>query len=203
MQVKVEERHREYDGFFKLDIVDLRFERFDGKMSERVSRLVFERGDSAAVLLYDPQKDTVVLVEQFRYPAYDREGGEGRLLEVVAGTIRGARSPEAVARAEALEEAGYALDELEYLSTFYPSPGACTERIFLYLGYVSDAGRVGPGGGTPESGEDIRVHEILLDRALQLVKQGSIRDAKTIIALQYLALRGRQQESGTGAANAE
>ncbi len=203
MQVKVEERHREYDGFFKLDTVALRFERFDGNMSERVSRTVFERGDSVAVLLYDPQRNTVVLVEQFRYPAYVREGGDGRLLEVVAGTVERDRSPEAVARVELLDEAGYAVDELEYLSTFYPSPGACTERIFLYLGYVSAAGRAGPGGGTPGSDEDIRVHEISLDKALQLVEEGSIRDAKTIIALQYLALRGRQQESGTGAANAE
>lgn len=202
MQVRVEERHREYDGFFKLDAVAFRFERFDGTMSEPVSRLVFERGDSAAVLLYDPQRDSVVLVEQFRYPAYVREGGVGRLLEVVAGSIKRDRSPEAAARAELLEEAGYAVDELEYLSTFYPSPGACTERIFLYLGYVSSAGRVGPGGGSPEGGEDIRVHEVSLDKALQLVKEGSIRDAKTIIALQHLALRGKQDEGEPGAANA-
>jgi len=107
----------------------------------------------------------------------------------VAGTIDRCRTPEEVARAELVEEAGYALDELEYITTFYPSPGACTERIHLYLGYLSSATRVGPGGGIVETGEDIRVHEMTLDEALQLVEEEGIRDAKTIIALQHLALQ--------------
>ncbi|MBC7261903.1 MAG: NUDIX domain-containing protein, partial [Chloroflexi bacterium] len=143
MQVLVQEQHREYDGFFKLDRVVLRFEKFDGRMSEPVERLVFERGDSAAVLLYDRERDIVVLVEQFRYPVYVREKPEGRLLEIVAGTIDDRRTPASVARSELLEEAGYVLRELEFVSTFYPSPGACSERIHLYIGYITPAARVG------------------------------------------------------------
>jgi len=187
MQVLVQERHREYDGFFKLDRVVLRFERFDGRMSEPVERIVFERGDSAAVLLYDRERDVVVLVEQFRYPVYIRESPEGRLLEIVAGTIEGGRTPESVARRELLEEAGYALEELAFVSTFYPSPGACSERTHLYIGYVTPKARVAPGGGVG-IGEDIRVHEVPLGKALDWIREGVIRDAKTIIALQHLAL---------------
>ena len=188
MRVRIKERHRVYDGVYKLDRVVVRHEKFDGKMSKKVTRLLFERGDSVAVLLYDRERGSVVLVEQFRYPAYVREGGDGRLLEIVAGTMDEGRTPEAVARTESVEEAGYAVEELEYVSTFYPSPGACSERIHLYLGCLSSATRVGPGGGRLETGEDIRVHEMPLDEALRLVREGVIRDAKTIIAVQYLAL---------------
>jgi ADP-ribose pyrophosphatase len=190
MRVRVQEQQREYDGFFKLDRAVLRFERFDGCLSQPVTRLTIERGDSVAVLLCDAGRDTVILVEQFRYPAYLREKPHGRLWEVVGGTMeQGAEgSAEEVARSELIEEAGYALQELEHIATFYVSPGACTERIHLYLGRVTRDSRVGPGGGVG-AGEDIRVHEVPLDRALRWLREGKIRDAKTIIALQYLALR--------------
>ena len=130
----------------------------------------------------------MILVEQFRYPAYVREQAEGRLLEIVAGTVEPGRTPAEVAKSELMEEAGYALEELIYVTMFCASPGACSERIYLYLGHISSAERVGPGGGVG-AGEDIRVHEIRLDEALEMVRQGRIRDAKTIIALQELALR--------------
>ncbi len=191
MRVEVVEKKREYDGLFKLDRVVLRFEMFNGEMSEQLTRLVFERGDSAAVLLYDRQRDLVILVEQFRYPAYAREGAEGRLLEIVAGTVDRGRTPEAVARAELKEEAGCAVEELQYITTFYPSPGASTERIHLYLGYLDSATQVGPGGGEAWAGEDIRVHQVPLSKAWRWVRDGLIRDAKTIIALQHLALLTR------------
>jgi len=188
MRVEVLERHREYDGFFKLDSVVLRHEKFDGTMSDRLSRLLFERGDSAAVLLYDPLNDEVVLVEQFRYPAYVREGADGWLLEVVAGTVDRGRTPEEVALAELVEESGYAVDHLELLTTFYASPGACTERIHLYVGYLASSSCVGQGGGLADHGEDIRVHRLALDEARRLIEQGVIRDAKTILAVQCLLL---------------
>ena len=190
MRVQEQERHREYDGFFQLDRAVLRFERFDGSLSDPVERLVFERGDSVGVLLYDPERDVVILVEQFRYPVYLRERPRGTTLEVVAGIIDVGRSAEEVARAELVEEAGYALQELEHMADFYVSPGACTERIYLYLGLVTPAARIGPGGGA-DQGEDIRVHELPLAKALRWLHAGKIRDAKTIIALQYLALRKR------------
>jgi len=189
MRVEVKERHREYDGIFKLDRTVLRYEKFEGCLSEEVTRLVFERGDSAAVLLYDPDRDSVMLVKQFRYPAYVREEDNGWLLETVAGIVDRDRTPDEVARAELTEEAGYTVGELEHIATFYPSPGACSERVHLYLGHVSVASQVGPGGGRLGESEDIQVREMPLDEALRLVGQGAIRDGKTIIALQHLALR--------------
>ena len=189
MRAEVIERQREYDGFFKLDSVVLRYERFDGTMSPAIRRLLFERGDSAAVVLYDPIRDEVLLVEQFRYPAYVREDGDGWLLEVVAGVVEEERTAEQVARAELIEEAGCTVDRLEHIATFYASPGACSERIHLYLGYLAPGSRVGSGGGLSEHGEDIRVHRLPLDEAHSLVRQGVIRDAKTIVALQHLLLR--------------
>lgn len=194
MRVEVKEKRREYDGVFKLDRAVLRCERYDGRMGATVTRLVFERGDSAAVLLYDSSRDSVILVEQFRYPAYTREEGNGWLLEIVAGAVDRNRTPEAVARAELVEEAGCSVQELEHVATFYPSPGACSERMYLYLGSVSAPIQERSGGGELDEGEDIRVHQMPLDEALRLVRRGVIRDAKTIIALQHLALRRRSPE---------
>jgi len=124
MRVEFTGKHREYDGFFKLDSYALRFQRYDGSMTRPVERLVFERGDSAAVLLYDSEGRTVVLVEQFRLPAHLREEGNGTLLEVVAGTIEEGRAPEDVARCEVVEEAGFSLQQLEPVGCFYVSPSA-------------------------------------------------------------------------------
>ena len=194
MRVEVKEHHREYDGVFQLDRTVLRYERFDGHLSDEVTRLVFERGDSVAVLVYDPARDSVILVKQFRYPVYVREKGNGWLLETVAGIVDRNRMPEEVARAELLEEAGYVVRDLEHVATFYGSPGACSERIHLYLASVSAMSRVGRGGGKPGESEDIQTQEMPLDEALRLVRQGTIRDASTIIGLQHLALRSQVPE---------
>ena len=188
MRVELKERHRLYDGHFRLERILLQFEQYDGGMSPKVERLVFERGDSAAVLLYNAAACTVTLVEQFRLPAYLREGENCRLLEVVAGTVDAERSPESVAKSELLEEAGYAVGKLEHVATFYPSPGAGTERIYLYLASVTPEGRVSAGGGVGP-GEDLRVVELPLEEAMHLVASGAIRDGKTIIALQHLWMR--------------
>lgn len=186
-RVEILDQERLLDGFFQIDKVRLRHERHDGAMSQPLVRLVFERGDSAAVLPYDPERGTVVLVEQFRCPAYVR-GGPGWLWEMIAGAQDGGRTPEEVARAEAWEEAGYRLGPLEHIATVYPSPGGASERMYLYLAPITAADRQAPGGGLPETGEDILVREFSLEEALALLADGRIMDAKTVIALQYLAL---------------
>ena len=194
MKVEVQGSRRLFDGFFKLDSFALRLERYNGTTTNPVERIVFERGDSAAVLLYDNESQKVVLVEQFRLPAYLREQGNGTLLEVVAGTMDGGRSPEQVARSEALEEAGYSVEELEPAGCFYVSPGACTERIHLYIARVKPKDKTTAGGGVDE-GEDVRIHEVPLGDALRWVQEGRIRDAKTIIALQHLVLNLRKTDA--------
>jgi ADP-ribose pyrophosphatase len=148
---------------------------------------VFERGQVAAVLPLDPQRARVVLIEQFRAGAYAR-GWHPWLLECVAGIIEQGESAEDVARRETQEEAGCRITELIPITApFLSSPGACTETVSLFCGRV-DAAAVGGIHGLVEEGEDIRVGSWTIDEALELLACGRIVNAKTIIALQWLAL---------------
>jgi nudix-type nucleoside diphosphatase (YffH/AdpP family) len=187
-RVTLLDRRRVYDGFFKLDLITHRFRQRSGALSEPLERIVFERGDAVAVLPYDAARGCIVLVRQFRLPAYLREG-EGWLWEVIAGSVDGGRTPEAVALAEAYEEAGLSLPAVHPVTTCFSSCCALTERIHVYVAPYDDSCRTAPGGGLPHEGEDIQVHEVTWQEALAMLERGEIRDAKTIIALQYLALR--------------
>lgn len=192
-----------FHDLFKIIRATLRFRKFDGQLSEPVTRITFERGDSAGVLLYDPDDHVVVLVRQFRYPVYaglDREPAEKRApeqawtLEIVAGTQEPERDVREVAHTELLEEAGYVLrGELHPITTIYPSPGGTSERIHLFLGEVDHRTRAGPGGGVASSGEDTQIVVLPVEDAMNMVSSGEIRDAKTIIALQYLVFQYSQQ----------
>ncbi len=186
-RVVVMATERVFDGFFKLDRATVSYERFDGSMSASVNRLVFERGDSVAVLPFDRERRTVILVQQFRYPAYLRDG-PGWLWEIVAGMIEPGRDAEDVARSEALEEAGYSLGELKHAMTVYASPGGSSERIHIYLAPVVAHQHVGGGGGLPQGGEDILLRTFELNEALAMIEDGRVVDAKTVLALQFLAL---------------
>jgi len=188
-RVVIERRERVYDGFFKLDETHLSYERFDGTMSEPVSRLALERGDSAAVLLYQPESRQIVLVNQFRYPTYEK--GPGWIVEALAGVVDPGEDPEDAARREVLEESGYAIRNLVHLSTFYVSPGGSSERIFLYLAEIAESDKVTEGGGRVIEGEDIVSVELSLADALAQVRSGVIVDAKTIVAIYALQDRIR------------
>ena len=190
--VAIERLERVLDDFFQVLRVRFRFTKTDGALSAPIERLVFERGDSVGVLLYNPLTDEVVLAQQLRLPVYLREN-DGWLIELVAGILDAGRTPEEVARSEALEEAGYQVDRLEHLATVYLSPGACTERIHLYLAEVRHEQRLTTGGGLAESGEDIRVLTLSVAQALEMVDDGRIRDAKTVIALQDLRRRAHRR----------
>jgi ADP-ribose pyrophosphatase len=183
-RVVVEEVSRVYDGFFKVDEAHLRYERFDGTMRETVRRLKFERGDSVAVLLYKPKTARILLVNQFRYPTYEK--GPGWITETLAGMIDMGEDPEDAARREILEETGCSVRELKHISTFYLSPGGSSERIFLYLAEVADGDKVQEGGGLAEESEDIASVELTLEDARKQVRTGEIVDAKTIIAIYSL-----------------
>lgn len=185
--VEVISTERAFDGFFKIDRVRFRHAKFDGTMSDVVTRLVFERGDAVAVLPYHRERRRVVLVKQFRYPAHVR-GGPGWLWEIIAGMQEEGLTPQEVARKEALEEAGYQLGELKKVMTAYPSPGASSERVHIYVAPLERADQVASGGGV--GSEDILVGTFSLDEARQMIEAGEIVDAKTVIALQHLFLRG-------------
>lgn len=182
MKVIIKDSKREYDGFFKIDKVVLQHEKFDGSMSREIDRLNFNRGDTVAVILYNRTNNSVVLIRQFRYPAYV-DNGPGWLIECVAG-IKDNGEVE-VARKEVLEETGYKIEEFKYLTRFYPSPGGCSEIISVYLAYVEKREEIKDkyfGTGN----EDIQVIEISFTRAFEMIKSGEICDGKTIIALFHL-----------------
>ena len=184
--VQIIEREACFRGFYSLDRLRLRHLQFSGEMGPTLSRELFIRHDAVCVLPYDPQRDEVVLIEQFRVGAMGKSASPW-LLELVAGLIDTDEQPEQVALREAVEEANLALTSLWPITQYFPSPGGSDERVYLYLGRCNS---LGAGGvhGLAEEGEDIRVHVLALEDALDAVKDGRINNAASIIALQWLAL---------------
>jgi ADP-ribose pyrophosphatase len=186
--VEIARRAIVFDDFFQIEEAHLRHEQFDGTMSETVRRLSFERGDGVAALVVNVEAQTVLLVEQFRYPTLKR--GDGWIVEVIAGMLEPDEAPEACIRREILEETGYRVRALRHLSTFYTSPGGTSERIFLFYGEVTDAEKVAQGGGAAHEGEDIRVLAMPFGEVWDALDAGRFQDAKTLIALMWLRDRG-------------
>lgn len=186
-----------FKGFFKLDKFHFKHKRFDGSWSRSVEREIFIRGDATCVLPYDPVESCVVLVEQFRIGAVpmqtgEREGSESPwLIELVAGINEDGENPEDVARREAVEEANLELGELLPVCNYLASPGGTNETVRLYCAQV-DSREVGGVFGLAEEDEDIRVHVVSFDDALQMVESGKINNAAAIIALQWLALNRKR-----------
>jgi nudix-type nucleoside diphosphatase (YffH/AdpP family) len=177
------------DDFFKVDAAELSFELFDGSMSDRVRRLSFERGDSAAVLLAITDVDRMVLVNQFKFPTFGK--GPGWILETVAGVIDQGEDPADCAAREAAEETGYVVRHIEPISTFYVSPGGSSERIFLYYAEALTTDRLSEGGGLASEHEDVQVVQLSPAEVFEMLDAGEIHDAKTIIAIQWLRQRSK------------
>jgi nudix-type nucleoside diphosphatase (YffH/AdpP family) len=163
------------------------YRRRDGTWETQV-RQTYDRGDGAAILLYDPDRGTVLLVRQFRYPAY-AHGHAAPLIEVCAGVLD-ADDPETCVRREAEEELGYRLRDVQLVFNIFMSPGAVTERLSLFVGRYTPGDRISAGGGEPSEGEDIEVLEISLDQAMAMIAEEKIIDAKTIMLLQHAKLAG-------------
>lgn len=175
---------------FQVEVATLSHETFDGTMTPDITRVNFERGDGVGVLLYAETSDEVVLIEQFRYPAFASRSepnapNKGWLLEIVAG-IKDDEGP-VVARRELFEETGFELTKpLVHLTTFYLSPGGCSEQMELYLAHVKKADGILKHTGLKSEAEDIRTHILPFTHAQQMIANGQIKDAKTIIALMML-----------------
>ena len=174
-----------YRGFFRLEQYQIRYDRFAGG-SNTVIREIFERGDAVSVLPYDPQRDEIVLIEQFR-PGAVRFPGSPWLLELIAGMLEASQTPEQTARREAFEEAGCELTDIFPVYRYLVSPGGTTEATTLFVGRTDTSG-LGGVHGLHEEHEDIKVHVLSVDRALELLNTGKIENAVTIIGLQWLAL---------------
>ncbi|WP_313338816.1 NUDIX domain-containing protein [Stutzerimonas nitrititolerans] len=184
--VQILQREQCFSGFYRLERLQLRHRLFSGEMGAQIERELFVRHDAVCVLPYDPRRDEVVLIEQFRTGALDKADNPW-LIELVAGLIDKDEQPEEVARREAMEEAGLELGALWPVCRYFPSPGGSNEQVHLYVGRCDSEGAEGIFG-LPEEGEDIKVHVWSVERALAAVRDGEFDNAASIIALQWLAL---------------
>lgn len=175
-----------YQGFLELQQLQIKHRLFEGGWSDVFQRELLVRHPAVIVLLYDPLRDAVVLIEQFRVGALADQQGPW-LLEMVAGIVDPGESLAEVARREALEEAGCQVLELEQVMQFWTSPGGSNEQVTLFCAKV-DATDVGGVHGLVEEHENIRVHVVCFEEALNALAQGVIRDAASTIALQWLQL---------------
>ncbi|GGN44243.1 NUDIX domain-containing protein [Streptomyces fuscichromogenes] len=154
-------------------------------------RETHDRGNGATLLLYDTDRETVLLTRQFRFPAYVNGHPDGMLVETPAGLLDdAAEHPEHAVRREVVEETGHTVGEVEHVFDVYMSPGSVTERISFYAAAYTPATRTHEGGGLAEEGEDIEILELPFRRALEMIRTGEIADAKTIMLLQWAALDG-------------
>ncbi|MDE1159130.1 MAG: NUDIX domain-containing protein [Neorhizobium sp.] len=173
------------NGWTRLSSYDLDYENRKGE-TNRLTREIYHRTPAACILLYDPQRDSTVLVKQFRLPAH-LIGEKPFMLEVPAGLLDGDKPEEAIRR-EAMEETGYRIRDLRFLFKTMMSPGSITEIIHCFFARIDAADRIEAGGGLDEEHEDIEVVDIPLREALAMIDGGGIIDGKTIMLLQWAAL---------------
>ena len=179
-----------FQGFFRMNRYTLRHKLFAGGWCTPITRELFERGHAAAMLPYDPRRDEVVLLEQFRIGAVDGQRSPW-LLEMVAGIIEPGEASAEVIRREAEEEAGLEVARSQFALSYLVSPGGTTERIDVFVGEV-DSSLASGLHGLAEEGEDIRVHVVSREQAYAWVESGRIDNAATVIALQWLQLHLEQ-----------
>lgn len=162
----------------------------DGTWAE-TSREAYDRGNGACALLHDPDRDTILLVRQYRLPAHLNGHPDGMLLEVPAGLLDGDEGAEEALRREVAEEVGHEVGPLERLFRLYMSPGSVTEHLTFFAGTYSAATRAGDGGGDAAEGERLEVVEVTLDEAAAMIADGRICDAKTVLLVEWARRRGQ------------
>jgi nudix-type nucleoside diphosphatase (YffH/AdpP family) len=183
-KVEIQSKKLVFNDFFKIYEAVIRYLRFDGQMSQPVRRLVFERGDAVAAIVWHRDRQKVILTNQFRYPAYEK--GPGWIYEVVAGMLDANEQPEEAMRREMIEEIGYQPGILTPIGTFYVSPGGTSERIMLYYAEIGNDNRVGAGGGLASEHEDIQLIELSPSELWDALDNNTLVDAKTIIGAMWL-----------------
>ena len=192
--VNIEKRETVFQGFFRMDKLWLTHPRFDGRNMPQFTRELFIRGDATCVLPYDPGRDEIVLLEQFRLGALGRNQSPW-LLELVAGMNEEGETNEDVAQREGQEEAGLSFSKLEKICEYLVSPGGTTEMIQLYYGRVSTESAGGLYGLEHEH-EDIRAHVVSAEEAIAMISDGRINNAAAIIAIQWLQLNRSRLRAG-------
>ncbi|WP_039055821.1 GDP-mannose pyrophosphatase NudK [Enterobacter sp. Bisph1] len=174
------------ENYFVLRNITYDLTRQNGEVV-RHKREVYDRGNGATILLYNREKQSVVLIRQFRIASWVNGNEDGRLIETCAGLLDD-DEPEVCIRKEAIEETGYQVGEVRKVFELYMSPGGVTEIVHFFIAEYHDGQRANNGGGVED--EDIEVLELPFKQALEMVKRGEIRDGKAVILLQYLHTSG-------------
>ena len=183
--VRIKHQHLLSDNWYILKKITFDLKRRDGSWQEQ-TREVYDRGNGAAILLFNRAQRTVLLTRQFRIPAH-LNGHSGLLIEVAAGLLDNA-SPEQRIKEEVEEETGYRIDHVTKVFDLFMSPGSVTERLHFFIGEYTPEQRMTDGGGLADEGEDIEVLELGYDEAVAMVANGTIMDGKTVLLLQHLQL---------------
>ncbi len=176
------------NNWYILRKVTYEYRKPDGSMHVQ-SREAYDRGNGAAILLYNKEKGTVILTRQFRLPTYINGNPDGMLIEVAAGLLD-KDNPEECIRRETAEETGYQVKEVKKVFDAYMSPGSVTEVLYLFIAEYEPSMKTGQGGGVAHEEENIEVLELPFLKAVEMIRSGEIRDAKTIMLIQYLQLYG-------------
>ena len=171
------------DNWGKLNKVKYDYQLKDGSWQTQ-EREVYNRGNGAVILLYNKQKGTVILTQQFRLPTWFNGNKDGLMIEACAGVID-ENNPEETIRRETEEETGYTVSDVKKIMEVYMSPGSVTEILYFYVAAYSDIMKTSEGGGLDKEQENIEVLELSFSKAMQMIETGEIKDAKTIMLLQY------------------
>ncbi len=176
------------DNWYTLKKITFNIQRKDGT-TETQSREAYDRGNGAVILLYNTTTKNVVLTRQFRMPTYLNGNPSGMLIEACAGLLDN-DNPEDCIKRETEEETGYKISKVEKVCEAYMSPGSVTEILHFFIAEYSNDMKVADGGGLEHEGENIEVLELSFEAALQMIDSGEIKDAKTIMLIQYIRLKG-------------
>lgn len=182
-KIKIKKTDLLSDNWYILNKVTFDFLRKDGKWVTQ-KREVYDRGNGAAILLYNREQKTIILTRQFRLPAYLNGNKTGMMIEVCAGMLDQDHPEQCIIR-EAEEETGYRIKSVQKIMETYMSPGAITEILHLFIGEYDASMKVHEGGGLEHEQEEIEVIEMPFDNACKMIETGELKDAKTIILLQY------------------
>lgn len=174
------------DNWGKLYRVNFTYTPENG-VEQNHKREVYDRGNGAVILLYNAERQTVILTRQLRIPTWFNGNANGMMIEACAGMLD-ENEPEECIRKETEEETGYTLSSVKKIMEIYMSPGSVTEKIYFFTAAYADAMKTGEGGGAENEQENIEVMELGFQQALDMIATGEIQDAKTIILLQYARL---------------
>lgn len=186
-QVKNIKKELLSDNWYSLNKVTFEYQREDGEWETQI-REAYDRGNGAVILLYNKEKDTVILTRQFRMPTYLNGNEDGMMIEACAGILEKGNAEQTIIM-EVEEETGYKIKEVKKVFESYMSPGSVTEVLYFFIGQYEDNMKVSEGGGAEDETENIEVMEMPFQKALQMMRTGEIMDAKTIMLLQYAQIQ--------------